>query len=910
MSNGTLPQYIAYTRTEDASQVTIICTDLTLTQALMPVGKPLTVYADTLTISDALSLPGQNVTIFARQLISNDGSLDLSGGSPSTSYTAGARAADGSAGQPFTKPAAGGTAAAQGNSGTNGTAGLPGSKGNDAGNLVLTVESVIGAFAFTANGGTGGRGQDGGNGGAGGDGQIGADAVIKYSDGNGYIADDPTAGGLGGTGGQGGTAGQSGDGGNGGNVSMTFVIPNSQPVEVSLNAGSAGLAAAPGGGGTPGNTVSASDAQPALGGREGYCYKTHNGGQSYTFCELTNTRTTSGGVGTSLGSGASATPANIGSYGIASSTQVDYPGLAAAQTVPIAQLQLVFQQAQLSYLNADYPTASTLLTWLANILPASADQSEQTQLGAVARTLLAYMAQGLDYYGLPRNNVPLANLAFYQAELSTLLAEGATIETAYNTYLQDTADQQAQLAQLQSALQQDQQTIARLQVYQDELLGSTPTTAPGLITQAQDAIAQLSQAQSGQQQVMLLSAEAFQDAVSQQANKCSFGDIMKALTSVLLVGIDAYNGISAISSVVSELGQAAAKTENIIKQIETVAKTVDDMQTKWNQIAELNSDATPDAGKLVMAGSDFDTAIQPFLSLPAAQDYQMQVHDYLGIVQARNQKVYEYNSLLVTQNNLASQIAQKQAAVVRIQNLMASANDPTLPECRAYMQAVYNDLQTHLLRYLYEQNQAYNYWALADNPFQVAGLTIADLDAINTQISEAITDKMNTTTVKAQPFQNIGVTISAVDRADQFAGFRQVATNAQNEPAYLLSFSITPDEPAFSNMAQVLASSFTISLPNATTTSGVIDIDLIHSGRAQLLDQQGSPWEFSHLSTLADYHIGQQAGGDLSGGDQYIGLSPFTAWTLQLLANNNPGLDLSQVSEVTISFSGYYYPMT
>ena len=34
MSNGTLPQYIAYTRTEDASQVTIICTDLTLTQAL------------------------------------------------------------------------------------------------------------------------------------------------------------------------------------------------------------------------------------------------------------------------------------------------------------------------------------------------------------------------------------------------------------------------------------------------------------------------------------------------------------------------------------------------------------------------------------------------------------------------------------------------------------------------------------------------------------------------------------------------------------------------------------------------------------------------------------------------------------------------------------------------------------
>lgn len=53
-----------------------------------------------------------------------------------------------------------------------------------------------------------------------------------------------------------------------------------------------------------------------------------------------------------------------------------------------------------------------------------------------------------------------------------------------------------------------------------------------------------------------------------------------------------------------------------------------------------------------------------------------------------------------------------------------------------------------------------------------------------------------------------------------------------------------------------------------------------------------------------------ESGGNLGGDkDEYVGLSPFTTWTLSLRdsrkeGSENPGLDLSAVSEIVLRFSG------
>ncbi len=49
-----------------------------------------------------------------------------------------------------------------------------------------------------------------------------------------------------------------------------------------------------------------------------------------------------------------------------------------------------------------------------------------------------------------------------------------------------------------------------------------------------------------------------------------------------------------------------------------------------------------------------------------------------------------------------------------------------------------------------------------------------------------------------------------------------------------------------------------------------------------------------------------RAGGNLGGGsdDHRIGLSPFAAWTIELPPKYNAGLDLSGLTEITITFTG------
>jgi hypothetical protein len=72
---------------------------------------------------------------------------------------------------------------------------------------------------------------------------------------------------------------------------------------------------------------------------------------------------------------------------------------------------------------------------------------------------------------------------------------------------------------------------------------------------------------------------------------------------------------------------------------------------------------------------------------------------------------------------------------------------------------------------------------------------------------------------------------------------------------------------------------------------------------------------FSHSEVTALYTYELSSGKPVAGGslggekDEYVGVSPFGSWTLELPEPFNPGLDLSHVREVTIRFSGRVLPM-
>jgi hypothetical protein len=124
--------------------------------------------------------------------------------------------------------------------------------------------------------------------------------------------------------------------------------------------------------------------------------------------------------------------------------------------------------------------------------------------------------------------------------------------------------------------------------------------------------------------------------------------------------------------------------------------------------------------------------------------------------------------------------------------------------------------------------------------------------------------------------------------------------------------------PAFAGWYQIIATNFTISIPGAVTESGDLDVNLLPSGRARFLDSSGvKTAEYSHEPTQQDFKYaiatGAAIGGGSLGGDannpDLIGVSPCTRWTVEVVASFNPGLDLSKVAEIDVTFSGLYFPL-
>ncbi|MDB5036298.1 MAG: hypothetical protein JWQ98_3539 [Chlorobi bacterium] len=194
------------------------------------------------------------------------------------------------------------------------------------------------------------------------------------------------------------------------------------------------------------------------------------------------------------------------------------------------------------------------------------------------------------------------------------------------------------------------------------------------------------------------------------------------------------------------------------------------------------------------------------------------------------------------------------------------------------------------------------------------------LSAIHAKLIGDIIDVLNKRVEVMQRFQNKTVTLAEATRAKQFENFRaghQEQSDGKTRRVHELTFTIPPEEGLFRGWVQVLATNFAVDLPGVRTSGGSISVQLIHSGSGVVFDKKEKPMEFSHIRRLADYTYRiadgtKEGGGNLGGDDdnkQYIGLSPYATWTLRIKADANPGLDLSAVKEIRLTFAGRYYPL-
>jgi len=883
-----LPDVFAFQRSKLNGVVTIVASIYTLKQADVDPAADLIIFADTLTVDAHVLLRERTIRIVARRLIADasDAQLDVSGGPPDPPKPAAAPPAE-------IPPA--------GRSATPGGPGEKGARGRDAGRVYLLAGSVQGKLSLYARGGVGQIGQPGQPGGQGAPGANGADAVIGV--GARRVDSPPQPGGPGGSGGRGGSGGQGGDGGKGGSIHIWS--PDASRIAADPSAAVAGggqAALAPGGAGGRGGIG-------GVGGR-----KTGSefvrGRDPHNRYFLIDARAPSGDKGADGAKGGDGGGGGLGAPGEVAPTVAGVALRTFAGDTPaaFAYAHLLLQQAKLQYLAADYAATEATLAWVVQL--ADADGAPNTEWNAIAdqaRALLAQLAQRVDFFGHSADWVPLVSFKYYQTALTGMLTLGMAIENNYNTYSTWLKAQTTAFAGANALLDQGRQALSTFEQSQ--------TKIDAQIVELDASIVALTSEQVLKEQKVLLAGQAFQLAVERRERDCTFADMIKAVQTLVAIGTSAYNAADALKTI-KGLELKKLPLEKFVKQVKVVVTSFKDIRSNYMDIAGSITPATPDAAKLVVEQEKFDKMIASYLDMPEAANYKAIVHDFVGTVTARNGQVMERSNTLLARERLAATIVRKRSEIDRLAGDAAATQDPSLPQFRTYVAGLYNDFKEHYLEHVYYEHQAYRYWALAnDEPFAISDRSLDGMAAYHADLQTRTLKAINSVLSPTQPFEEL--TISIVPPLDPSAPnpFDDLRSRGR------LTFQVPLDVRAFQGLAQVIATRFTIALDGARVAppDDLVYVRLWHQGQGTFFDAHGARFDFAHECVMSMYEYALapdgtmtfKAGGNLGGegDDARIGLSPYAAWTIELPAAFNKGVDLSGVSRITIAFSGRAVPV-
>ncbi|MDR0207684.1 MAG: hypothetical protein LBJ33_00830 [Pseudomonas putida] len=867
-------------------------------------GQDVTIHASRVYVMGLSSFPGQTVTIHAREI----GSVGPSGvaavlsvdGTPGplpkprvpNQDPPGTRGSSSSNGeQP--PPTAGGT-------GTSGASGGDGAAGTAAGRISLFCDAILPdtCLQLSAVGGDGGAGQDGQDGAQGGPGGNSVHYCMAPS-------------GDGGTGGTGGVGGVGGPGGAGGMAELFCVtpLPSTAVVSVNTSGGSGGAGGAGGEGGPGGVPGTVESVMP------GYVGKNGSQGQS-------------GAVG-SAGPTGQAGPQNVEATGAGYVPTPPFTIASYVAGLDPSQCSMVMEKTLLLYLQADGSKADPLfaevydaLSWYASLYDQlSATLSEPLKsILAQASGYLVQLNAKLDVYGRPYNYVPLVSYNEYNSLLPQQLALFTVIETAFDGYFSSLQAQQASTQTVQACITQAQTAISNNQAKCQALLNDASELVPS-IEVAEIAV---EQAKAALETALANLQEKIQDSVG-----CPLASILQSVAMSVLTGgkVTPASLISAAlqaskaynPNIVPAGPSGAISTMYLVSQVQFVESDLQSIKEGYQSLNGLITEADPNAARLVQLETQFNQLYtQYFAQWQVGQEAEQAFEAYVQAVQYRNHLISNYNDDYTQACTLFQRAQSLQQLIQVAQNSLMANNDSTLPEIVTFMSHAYHQARSEMIHTLYLTSRAQQFWAIApydglraliglDDPSQIntATLTVAQ-NLLLTNFENAITQGQ-----EAETFSALQLVIS--DSAT-LAAFRE---NPQLLIPIAPAMTDTPLSPVqpFAGLANVRLTTVRAYVKGASTSDGSLRVSLMHGGYETVVSPTNLAMSFIHkpLSVMFQYDLAVQDTilidgtiGSSTLSDNYALIGPFTTWSVKVDPGLNPGLDLSQVSSITIEFSGTF----
>ncbi len=753
-----------------------------------------------------------------------------------------------------------------------------------------------------AKGGRGGQGQDG---------HIGVQGALGNAGQVRAIMDPFKAnGGPGQRGGRGGDAGKAGTGGNGGSISVS-VIKGSALLNYSVAGGDTGPRGMGANGGPGGK-----------GGVAGsWMQNTAKPGGMPSFKEVAGIEGSVGPTGNpaafmgALGA--------FGTNGTFNKEAGNYKTI--AQSLFAEQLLITQRAAEFSFLAAvnatDYEYPVMLASWLNNISSAvlgsdfTAEQwTDETKpiaqsIRGFSDTMLGNFQRGLDFYGHYRSWTPILSLNSYQKRIDQLITLGKIIEDQYRVYQNESTKAEEKMAtinmvktKLEADLTQETEEIKDML---DE------------ISRLDKLVAELGNALQEHNKVIIKAEDLFTiefKAYTKRKTECDFEQVIELIVTIVTAGaavLEKINGIKGAFDKFSGAKETMDKMKGGIKVLEEAKATIDALKKGNDKIQKLINPAKKEIGLMITQKEEFDKMIKEYLGeFDAAQKLKDAVDQLFNLIETRNEAICTYTSHYITTAKRQAEVDQKKAQIGQVITLMKQAQaDPALPAYTAFMQNAYTSLKTVIVRKLYEENRAFEYWSLQESNFSTHDVNMATLSNTHAQLLLKIDTFKERKGLPFQPFtQQLDI-----NTADWEIPFRAFASTKK----FVFNFGINRTE--FKNKYQVMVSKVKIELPDIQRKEGVIYMRLKHSGVCYQVADAGKPAiQFSHMPRTVPYQIDYKnpvntGGGvigdnETQGGKQgYAGLSPFTSWTLDFsLLSDEEFKGLESVKIFRLTFEGTF----
>ncbi|KAF2689358.1 hypothetical protein K458DRAFT_329710 [Lentithecium fluviatile CBS 122367] len=547
-----------------------------------------------------------------------------------------------------------------------------------------------------------------------------------------------------------------------------------------------------------------------------------------------------------------------------------------------------------------------------------------------ATSHLDQLNKGRDFYGNTPYYVPRGSYELYMSgkiDDDPLWKTLSTLEHTYSAYLEAEKDYDTKSDEIETAVNSCTDMIL---TNKDNIVYLRNEAEKDLVM-----IKSYTSPISEKREQLMKSLEEAKEAVADSFNVPT-PEILDALGMCIMVpegGMKILQGSSLIYSGLTQLpsddGGGRIDKNYLIRKMKTVmGENDEELKESLKEGYKILKDGTieetdPGAEMLLLAEKDMDALLGQYEKAIGEKAAQVKAdfHQYVTTVTARNNKIAHYDACIQTWAKYDQGNRELDAQAKQFSNKQLNLSTIDFPAVTVFMEGMYFSALRDVMWQMYQAQRAVQFASLSrydiiadtlgEQP--LSQLNYATLSGVRGKIVKAYIDAIEAQGKPAQTFNAKRYDIGPTD----LWLLRNGGTGTISVAIPVVYPGTTAAEHPLHGLGNIRLTKVRFVVIGATTDNGMLFVNLEHGGDETIVRDDGSDVKFEHgqLTVAFCYKISDPTfrGDETIDGDigektegQFAMVGPFTTWSVQISPEQNPGLQLANVTEAYFEFEGQF----